>query len=687
MTSSVSAAIAACNSSSGQRAAVAERPPGIRAAAAIVRYATRTNPQAVLLLQHLSLYDPLGHMILDPTTREHLELIRSVRGRREGSLLGALDQTRTPMGTRLLAAWLGRPLLDPDLIEERLDGVDSFFRLDSLRAGARQGLSGMADLERLTGRAAQRLLSPREAIALAAAISTAASVRETIGRAGERSLAEIERRLDVPTVLAEEIRATVVDDPPLAFGEGVIRGGRFPELDELKHQSTNGRQWLLDLERRERDRTGIKGLKVGYNRIFGYYLEASTAALSQSIDYYRQQETGAATIADLLDQLGYRRRQTVANAERFVLPELRDYESQQARASARMGELERDAYDGLVDRIAAHADMLLTAAAAVAELDVLSTFAEVSREHHYVRPRIAESPITHIVAGRHPVVERAMGWASYIPNDAQLAGPNCAQETPSLMMLTGPNMAGKTTYGRMVLLVCLMAQVGCFVPADQAEIGIVDRLFLRSGASDDIASGQSTFMVEMTEAAAILRSASSRSLAFFDEVGRGTSTYDGMAIARAIVEFLATSSAHACRAIFSTHYHELASVEAEFPGVCNFRMDVREASDEVSFTYRVVPGSADRSYGVHVARLAGLPPSVVARAEAVLGELERGTGPARVALEADAQAGSAMPSFARELSELDVDQMTPVEALNALARLRAAAVAALSDTERREALE
>ncbi|MBI4212809.1 MAG: DNA mismatch repair protein MutS [Chloroflexi bacterium] len=653
-------------------------PLAARAAAAIIRYATRTNPQAMALLQQVSLYDPLGHMILDPTTRDHLELIRSVRGRRDSSLLGTLDATGSPMGSRLLATWLGRPLVDPEAIAERLDAVEALFRSDALRAELRSQLSALPDLERLAGRAAQRLLSPREALSLAQGIAGSESISQTLQGVGQSALSGVEEQLAVPGALAEEIRATVADDPPLTFGEGVIRSGRFSELDELKHQSSNGRQWLLDLERRERDRTGLRNLKVGYNRVFGYYLEVSTAALSQPLDYYRQQETGASTVESLLEQLGYQRRQTVANAERFVLSELREFESRQARASARMGELEREAYEALVERIAAHTDTLLRAAGALAKLDVLSTFAEVSRERHYVRPLILAEPITEIVGGRHPVVERSVGWSAYIPNDARLSGPDCAPEAPSLVMLTGPNMAGKTTYGRMILLVCLMAQVGCFVPAERARLGIADRLFLRSGASDDIAGGQSTFMVEMTEAAAILRSATPRSLAFFDEVGRGTSTYDGMAIARAVAEFLAMSPVHACRTVFSTHYHELAAIESELPGVCNYCMEVREAADGVIFTYRVVPGSADRSYGVHVARLAGLPPTVVARAEAVLADLEQGNIPGRMRADHSDNTTARSEAFAEELSLADVDQMTPVEALNVLARLRAAALAYFS---------
>jgi DNA mismatch repair protein MutS len=535
----------------------------------------------------------------------------------------------------------------------------------------------MPDLERLAGRAGQGLLTPREALALAGAVERAQELRRALAAAAPPALAELQDRLDAPIALVETIRATVVDDPPLSFGDGVIQAGRNPELDELKYESTNGKDWLLDLERRERERTGVKNLKVGYNRVFGYYVEISNSALSQPLDYLRREETGTDSTAALLEKLGYQRRQTVASGERFVLPELRDYESRQARSAARMAELEHAIFDALVTEVGDHVASLLRTGGAAAELDVLLAFAEAAAEQGYVRPELSDEPITEIVAGRHPVVERALGWAGYMPNDVFLAAGQA--DAPQVALLTGPNMAGKTTYGRMVLLVALLAQIGSFVPAERARLGIVDRLFLRSGASDDIAGGASTFMVEMTEAAAILRGASGRSLAFFDEVGRGTSTYDGMAIARAIVEYLGSHPDHGCRAIFSTHYHELAAVADEHPRVQNFRMDVVESANQVTFTYRVVPGSADRSYGVHVARLAGLPPSVVARAEAVLADLEAG-GPPRPPAPG-ARTGSADPAARAILEQLagaEVDAITPIEALNLLARLRAGAAATLA---------
>ncbi|MPZ15072.1 MAG: DNA mismatch repair protein MutS, partial [Chloroflexi bacterium] len=495
---------------------------------------------------------------------------------------------------------------------------------------------------------------------------------------------QLVKHIDPPIALAEVIQATLVDDPPASLGEGVIRSGVDAELDELRSHSSDSRRWLVDLERRERERTGVKNLKVGYNRVFGYYLEVSTAALRQSLDYYRQQESGTQSVAELLQRLGYQRRQTLASAERFVTDELRDHEARQARSAARTADLERQAFEGLCEHIAAQSAALSSAARTLAEVDALASLAQVAHDYRYVRPEIVDDSVTEIVAGRHPMVEAAIGWDAYIADDAFLAqglSPEGQGEPPQVMVLTGPNMAGKTTFGRMVLLVALMGQCGSFVPAQRARLGIVDRIFLRSGAGDDIAGGQSTFMAEMTETAAILRNGTSRSLAFFDEVGRGTSTYDGMAIARSIVERLADPDG-GCRTIFSTHYHELAAIEAELPTAQSFRMDVLETQDRVVFTYRVVRGGADRSYGVHVAQLAGLPASIIARAAQVLRDLEAG-GPrsgegdqrSGVCDEGNGRSGegaAAQKSLLYELADVNLDELTPLEGLNTLASLQRA---------------
>ena len=672
---------------------LADMPLANRAAAAIVRYVARTQPQAVPSLERLRVYDMRGFMVLDPATRDHLELSRGARGRSDGSLLKAIDKTSSPMGARMLSRWLGNPLVDRALIEERLDRVEALQSRPLPRQEIQALLAQLPDLERLAGRATQRIITPREALALADGMQLAGQVPPLLADCG-LALQAISERIVPADSLVERIREMLVEDPPPHFGEGQIRDGQVAELDELRSHNASGRQWLLDLERRERERTGIKNLKIGFNRVFGYYLEAPTSALDQALDYYRQQESGARTTGELLERLGYQRRQTLTNVERFMTTELREHEAKQSRASTRMAELEREAYDALVIQIAEEAPIVRSTAEALAELDTLASFAQIASERNYARPQFVDEPATEIVGGRHPVVEMALGWDAYFPNDAHLArwdspspveqdgdaathsnGANRTDGAPQVILLTGPNMAGKTTYGRMVLTITLLAQCGSFVPAQRARLGLVDRIFLRSGAGDDIAGGQSTFMVEMTETAAILRAITPRSLTFFDEVGRGTSTYDGMAIARAIVEYLVRST-RGCRTIFSTHYHELAEIASTWPAVGNSRMEVQEAANRVVFTYRVLPGSADRSYGVHVARLAGLPPSVITRATALLSELEvaapEGRAPAP-------ESSVDPPAVVYDLLDVDVEHMTPLEALTLLARLRADAQQWLED--------
>ncbi len=671
-----------------------ERPLAARAAGTILRYVERTHLRGLAGLEALRIVDARGHMIIDPWTRDRLEISRGAGGRRSDALLHTLDRTRTPMGARMLADWLGHPLLAKDAIDARLDAVGALLAGRAAFRAAQSSLVGFADLERLARRAAQGLLSPRDVLALADALDRAQEIALVFGavvgnevraaagaddarQRGGQVIGAAVARIDFSNELGAEIRLTIVDDPPNAFGDGVIRPGQIPELDELRDGAKQGKSWLLELERRERERTGVKNLKVGFHRVFGYYIELSIAALSQGLDYYRQQETGATTMAELLERLGYQRRQTLASAERFVTDELREHEARQARSSIRMVDLERQTFDALLLRVGAESGALTQSAAAIAELDVYAAFAEIAEERRYVRPAIVEHAETDIVGGRHPVVEEAVGWGAYIGGDLQVRGDAAENgsgtvDAPALILLTGPNMAGKTTYGRMALLISLMGQCGSYVPADRATLGLVDRICLRSGAGDDIAAGQSTFMVEMTEAAAILRTVTPRSLVFFDEVGRGTSTYDGMAIARAIVEHLAVPG-RACRTIFSTHYHELAVVEARLPLVRNFHMDVREGAGGVAFTYRIVPGSADRSYGVHVARLAGLPAPVIARATELLAELESGVGGASAALIPGTVANPAVPEFVNWLGELDVERTTPLEALSTLERLRAEA--------------
>ena len=406
--------------------------------------------------------------------------------------------------------------------------------------------------------------------------------------------------------------------PPASFGEGIIRRGCNAELDEVRLLAGDTRAWIADLERSERERTGLRALKVGYNRVFGYYLELSRAALAQPTDYYQRELTGATTVGEHLEKLEYVRKQTMTGAERYVTPKLQEYELRARNAQEEIVRLERAVYGELLDELAGVARALLDSATALARLDVLVGFTELAARSQYVRPEIVDDGVLEIVEGRHPVVERAIGHEAFVPNDTHLGGPGA-----TVGILTGPNMAGKSTYLRQVALIVLLAQVGSFVPASSARLGVVDRVFARVGAQDDLANQRSTFLVEMLETANILRNATPRSLLVLDEIGRGTSTFDGIAVARAVVEQIHDNPRLRCKTLFATHYHELADLERELPGVTSLQVEVLERGDRVVFLHRVVPGAADRSYGVHVARLAGIPEPVTRRAAEILAELER----------------------------------------------------------------
>jgi DNA mismatch repair protein MutS len=418
--------------------------------------------------------------------------------------------------------------------------------------------------------------------------------------------------------LAVRIEQTIDDPPPASLGEGVIRKGCSSELDEVRLLAGDTRAWIADLERSERERTGLRGLKVGHNRVFGYYLELSRATLAQATDYYQRETTGAATVAEHLERLEYVRKQTMTAVERFVTPKLQEYELRARNAQEEIVRLERAVYAELLDAAAEIARPLLDSASALARLDTLLSFAELAVRHEYVRPEIVDGGVLDIEGGRHPVVEKALGREAFMPNDTCLGTADA-----TIAILTGPNMAGKSTYLRQVALIVLLAQVGSFVPARSARLGIVDRVFARVGAQDDLAGQRSTFMVEMIETANILRSATPRSLLVLDEIGRGTSTFDGIAVARAVVEQIHDDPRLRCKTLFATHYHELADLAGTLPGVTSLQVEVLERGDRVVFLHRVVQGAADRSYGVHVARLAGVPEPVTRRAAAILAELER----------------------------------------------------------------
>jgi DNA mismatch repair protein MutS len=657
-----------------------ERPLAARATAAILEYVEETLPAAIGLLDRLELYAVEGSMVLDAATRRSLELTESLRnGQRDGSLLGAIDLTRTPMGARMLRRWLTQPLLDRTAIEARHDAVGWFVGKRIASDALAEDLAALPDLERLASRAAQRSLNPRETLAIASAARRLPSIVQRLGAAPSGLIAVIRGQFGDFQQLAERIERTIEDPPPAQFGEGIIRKGCHPELDEVRAMVGDTRAWIADLERSERERTGVRALKVGYNRVFGYYLEISRAAVAQPTDYYQREATGAPTIGEHLEKLEYVRKQTMTGAERFVTPKLQEFELRARNAHEETVRLERAVFAELLEATSEVARPLLDTAAALAQLDALLCFAETAVRCEYVRPEIVDGTLLEIVGGRHPVVEQAIGRESFMPNDTGLGTPDA-----TIGILTGPNMAGKSTYLRQVALIVLLAQVGSFVPATSARLGVVDRVFARVGAQDDLAGQRSTFMVEMIETANILRNATPQSLLVLDEIGRGTSTFDGIAVARAVVEHIHDSPRLHCKTLFATHYHELADLERELDGVTSLQVEVLEHGDKVVFLHRVVAGAADRSYGVHVARLAGVPEPVTRRAAAILADLEQqrdATTPSISRGEQDSQNGHAPPTSAaslpnagqaealRRLAAIEPLRMSPLDALAELMAL------------------
>ena len=630
-------------------------PLATRAAGAIVDYLAQNYRGAGPRLAALGVYSSESFMELDAQTRRNLELFQSGRWEnRQLSLFASLDMSRTPMGGRLLRRWLGQPLLEVQPLEQRLDAVEYFFDESFGRARARDILSGIPDLERIMGRIQAETVAPRELLSLKEGVESAGKLQDELEAGAADRVGWLRARLAPVAEVAALVERAINPAASGTVGEGnVIREDFSPELDTLKRDTRNARSYIADLEQRERDRTGIRNLKVGYNQVFGYYLEVSKANIDQVPE-------------------DYIRRQTLANGERYIVPELKEYESLVLNARERVEELERALFRQVCAQLANYAEPVARLAGAVACVDVFSGLAEVAVRQRYVRPVInLESGIT-IRNGRHPVVERHLGTGSFVPNDIDLDNDGAR-----IIVLTGPNMAGKSTYIRQAGIIVLMAQIGSFVPADEATIGLVDRIFTRVGLQDDLATGQSTFMVEMVETAAIINQATPRSLVILDEIGRGTSTYDGMSIAQSVIEHLHNDPRLGCKSLFATHYHELTRLANTLPAVRNFSVAVKEEEGRVVFLHRIVPGGADRSYGVHVGQLAGLPPSVVNRAREVLAELEsaprNGAGRAR---KKEGEPAVQMPLFdaEQELTDavlsLDIANLTPLEAINKLYELQ-----------------
>ena len=611
----------------------------IRSAGAILQYLKETQPDSLALLTSLRSYSIKEFMTLDTSTRRNLELDETLRGERKGSLLGTLDQTVSPMGKRLIHQWVSQPLLNVEKIKHRQDGVQHFFDNGMKRAEMRNVLKPLADLERLVNRVMAGQAQPRDLVALRDTLSQLPTIIEVAGK--DLSLPEFVPATEELTLL----ESAIDEDPPATLqNTGVIRTRYSQELDSVIESSKHARDWIANLEVTEREKTGVKTLKVGYNKVFGYYIEISRGAADKAPEHYI-------------------RKQTLVNAERFITPEMKEYETLVLNAEERIHEIEQRVFREVCAELSKSTFKLLETARALAELDVLSTLAEVAALGDYNRPDIHEGSEMEIHEGRHPVVEQLLQHDRYVPNDIIF------EKGEIVRIITGPNMSGKSTYLRQAALIALMAQIGSFVPADSAKIGLVDRIFTRIGAQDEIHAGQSTFMVEMVEAANILHHATSRSLLILDEIGRGTSTYDGLSIAWGIIEFIHNHPHLRAKTLFATHYHELTQLAELLPGIRNYNVAVSEADNKIVFLHKIVAGGADKSYGIHVAQLAGLPAPVIQRANEIMAELEKSSGRAMRINPQAAQQATLFPETSPlldELKEVDVNSLSPIEALNKL---------------------
>jgi DNA mismatch repair protein MutS len=619
-------------------------PLAIRAAGGIIQYLKETDAATLPLLTSLRVYSLGEFMTLDTATRRNLELTETLRGVTKGSLLGVLDLTVTPMGKRLMSQWVSQPLLDVNRIRARQDCVEFFFSRSMLRAELRSAAKPLVDLERLVNRFLSGHAQPRDMVALRDTLIHLPAILQLFSTdEATSSLPQISFNpcADELTLL----QSAIDDDPPSTLqNTGIIRSGYSPELDGVIEASSHAREWINNLEAVERQRTGIKTLKVGYNKVFGYFIEIS------------QGQTANAPS-------DYIRKQTLVNAERYITPEMKEYETLVLNAEESIREIEQRLFREVCSKLGKSASRLLDTARALAELDVYSALAETAALGGYVRPEVRDDDVLEIHEGRHPVVETSLQGERYVPNDVIF------EKGEIIRIITGPNMSGKSTYLRQAALIVLMAQMGSFVPAVSARVGLVDRIFTRIGAQDEIHAGQSTFMVEMIEAANILHHATQRSLLILDEIGRGTSTYDGVAIAWAVVEYIHNHPSLRAKTLFATHYHELAQLADLLPGVRNYNVAVTDTDGTVVFLHKIIPGGADRSYGIHVAQLAGLPRPVILRATEIMAELEKSSGQVVRINSHTAQQAALFPEtnpLLDELGGLDVNSLSPIEALNKL---------------------
>jgi DNA mismatch repair protein MutS len=631
------------------------------AVGAVLHYAQQTQKSAIEHIHRLQVYNLEDYLLLDTATQTNLELVRSQDGSRKNSLLGVMDCTVTALGGRMLKEWLLHPLLNLDEIVARHEAVEELKEKGLSRRTLRQGLERIHDLERLISRISLAVANARDVVSLASSLLAVPDIKQGVADFSSPLIKETLARCDELSDVARLIERALVDNPPLTLKEGgLIRDGYDPKLDELRAVCRDGKGWIAQLEARERKRSGIASLKVRFNKVFGYYIEVTKANLK-------------------LVPENYIRKQTLVNAERFITPELKEYEEKVLGAEERIYELEFELFQRIRQQVAQNSRRVQQTAKALAGLDTLAALAELASRANYVRPVMNGENAIAIVEGRHPVLEQLSPDKAFVANDTLLD-----DDENQLLIITGPNMAGKSTYIRQVALISLMAQMGSFVPAKSATLGIVDRIFTRVGAADNLAKGQSTFMVEMNETANILNNATSRSLVILDEIGRGTSTYDGLSIAWAVAEYLHDRKKIGAKTLFATHYHELTDLALTFKGVKNYNIAVREWNDQIIFLYKIIEGSTDRSYGIQVARLAGLPEEVIQRAKEILSNLEREelneVGKPKLSRSVKVQSEkpdkqlslflTASDTVLKEIKTLDISSTTPLEALNKLAKWR-----------------
>lgn len=632
--------------------------PSITAAGALLEYVQETQKSSIPHINQIEPYEPCDRLLIDEATRRSLELTRTIReGKREGSLISVLDETVTSMGARLLTDWIANPLTKLSEIQKRLDSVEELLQNPVLVNEIREQLAKTYDLQRLTARIATGRASARDLSFLAQTLALLPKLKAKLAGRKATLLQTLEADIDLCAEVRADIETMIVDDPPLTLNEGgVIREGFNSELDELRALSKGGKEWIAGYRNEESERIGIPNLKVGYNKVFGYYLEVSAAHAAKVPEHYI-------------------RKQTLKNQERYITPELKEYEEKVLKAEDRAVELEQAMFDELRERVAREAPRTQTTAEVLAQIDVLFGLAHLATHAGYCRPEVTEEPVLDIRESRHPVLDRLQPTGEFVPNDVLLGDPY-----GRVQIITGPNMAGKSTYIRQAALLTLMAQIGSFIPASEARIGIADRIFARVGASDELSKGQSTFMVEMTEAARILNSASEHSLVILDEIGRGTSTYDGISLAWSMTEYLHDHIMS--RTLFATHYHELTELTQTLKRASNWNVAVHEQDGEIVFLHKIVEGSANKSYGIHVARLAGVPENVIQRANQILSTLEKDhidasgkpTIPPRPQKPSSVQQlslfGNSPHPVLDELRDLNIDEMTPLAALEELYRIR-----------------